>query len=154
MTKKILIVTDAWYPQVNGVVRVFEKIKTILEKRGFTVIIIHPELFKSVPFPLYPEVPIVLSPKRKFKDIFEKERPDYVHIGTEWILGFSARSYCLNNNIPFTTSYQNLAGFLTEVGQMERIFATRFNSLQSKPGSSGTVAIQGQSEFLIYTAKP
>ncbi len=111
--KKLLIVTDAWTPQINGVVTVFNAIIPLLEKRGVSVSVAHPGLFRMIPFPLYPEVPMVLLPDAKMEEIFEAERPDYVHIATEWTLGASARSLCLRENIPFTTSYHtNLAGFI------------------------------------------
>ncbi len=103
--KKILIITDAWYPQVNGVVTVMNNIMIQLTSRGFDVVVVHPGLFLSRPFPLYPEVPLVLFPGKKMEKLFLKEKPDYVHIATEWTLGMSARAYCFRKGIPFTTSY-------------------------------------------------
>lgn len=103
--KKLLLVTDAWLPQVNGVVTVLSTLVKGLEKRGWEVVVIHPELFKTVPFPLYPEVPLALFPGRKIREVFEKEQPDYVHIAVEWVLGPVARRYCIKHKIPFTTSY-------------------------------------------------
>lgn len=103
--KTLLLVTDAWMPQVNGVVTVLSTLVRGLEKRGWKVVVIHPELFTTVPFPLYPEVPLALFPGRKIRQIFREVRPDYVHIAVEWILGPSARRYCIKHGIPFTTSY-------------------------------------------------
>jgi glycosyltransferase involved in cell wall biosynthesis len=103
--KKLLLVTDAWHPQVNGVVTVFSSLVRTLEKRGWEVLVIHPGLFRTIPFPLYPEVPLALFPKKKVAEIFRTFKPDYVHIAVEWTLGRSARTYCLKHGIPFTTSY-------------------------------------------------
>jgi glycosyltransferase involved in cell wall biosynthesis len=104
--KKLLIITDAWFPQVNGVVTVFDRVSSLLRERGMEVTIVHPELFKHrFPLPLYPEVPMVLFPRKTMREIFKREKPDAVHIATEWTLGLSARSICLRNNIPYTSSY-------------------------------------------------
>jgi glycosyltransferase involved in cell wall biosynthesis len=104
--KKLLIVTDAWFPQVNGVVTVFDRMAKLLGERGIAVSIAHPELFGwRFPLPLYPEVPLVLFPNSEMRNLFIREKPDYVHIATEWTLGLSARKICLDNSIPFTTSY-------------------------------------------------
>ena len=104
--KKLLIVTDAWFPQVNGVVTVFDRISTLLRVRGIEVVVVHPELFdRTFPLPLYPEVPMAILPGKRMREIFLREKPDYVHIATEWTLGLSARWLCLQNKIPFTSSY-------------------------------------------------
>jgi glycosyltransferase involved in cell wall biosynthesis len=103
--QKLLLVTDAWHPQVNGVVTVFSALVRTLERRGWKVLVVHPEMFRTVPFPLYPEVPLAFFPKKKVEEIFRTFKPDYVHIAVEWTLGRSARTYCLKRGIPFTTSY-------------------------------------------------
>lgn len=103
--KKLLLVSDAWHPQVNGVVTVLSALVKVLEARGWSVTIVHPGLFWSVPLPFYPEVRFALFPGRKLKKIFSTVKPDYVHIAVEWTLGLSARNFCVRRNIPFTTSY-------------------------------------------------
>lgn len=104
--KKILLITDAWKPQVNGVVRVFEKIIEQLENTGkYRFIIIHPGLFKTVPMPTYPEIKLSLFSKRKIKKIILEEKPDYIHIATEGPLGVNTRKICIKLNLSFTTSY-------------------------------------------------
>ena len=105
MTSKIIIVTDAWHPQVNGVVTALQKTIDLLEKRNFEVSVIHPNLFSSIAFPLYPEIKISLFSKKKVAYILEKEKPNFIHIATEGILGIAARKYCIKKSIPFTTSY-------------------------------------------------
>lgn len=107
MTKlnKLVIITDAWFPQVNGVVRTLSITKTALEKRGLTVEIISPEKYRSIPCPTYPEIRLALFPGRSVKSRLKKLRPDAIHIATEGPLGIAARRWCLKNNMRFTTSY-------------------------------------------------
>jgi glycosyltransferase involved in cell wall biosynthesis len=102
---KIVIVTDAWLPQVNGVVITFETLKTILEERGYEVEILHPGMFSSVRMPFYPEVPLVLFAGRSVGNKLEASNADYIHIATEGPLGWAARNWCVRNKVPFTTSY-------------------------------------------------
>lgn len=103
--KRVLIVTDAWYPQVNGVVTVLAKMSAILEDRGYEVNRITPEGFISLPLPFYPEIQLALFPRRKVARIIRHFNPDAIHIATEGPLGLAARRYCLRHSIPFTTSY-------------------------------------------------
>ena len=103
--KKLLLVTDAWHPLVNGVVVALEKMKELLEARGFTVILVHPGLFFNMPLPLYSEIRLGLFPGRTLQRILDNERPDFIHIATEGPLGFTARSQCKRRGLRFTTSY-------------------------------------------------
>ncbi|MBU6321616.1 MAG: glycosyltransferase family 1 protein [Patescibacteria group bacterium] len=104
--KKLLIVTDAWAPQTNGVATTFTAIVAELEKRGVAVTVVHPGLFKRVfPLPLYPEVRLAFFPKKRMRELFKRERPDRVHIATEASLGLAARRVCRSERMPFTTSY-------------------------------------------------
>ncbi len=103
---KILIVSDAWLPQINGVVRTLSTTKSILETMGHEVKMITPDLFHTIPCPTYPEVRLVISPTgRKIKQIIEIFQPDYIHISTEGPLGLSARRICQKLNKAFTTSF-------------------------------------------------
>lgn len=101
---KIILATDAWKPQVNGVVKCVEEIKKQLESKGFEVIVIHSGLFFSVPFPFYPEIRLSLFSQGKIKKIIKAENPDYIHIFTESGIGLTTRSVCIKNNLKFTTS--------------------------------------------------
>lgn len=101
----ILIVSDAWYPQVNGVVRTISTVRQELEKLGHTVEVIGPDRFRTVPMPSYPEIRLALGAGRRLRSMIEAMRPDCIHIATEGPLGLAARRYCLKRHIPFTTAY-------------------------------------------------
>jgi len=102
---RILIVTDAWHPQVNGVVRTLTTLKEHLTTGGYEPVMITPDQFRSMPCPSYPEIRLALFPGRKMARIIESLRPCVVHIATEGPLGFTARRYCVRRGIPFTTAY-------------------------------------------------
>ena len=100
--KKILIITDAWEPQVNGVVTTMTTVVKKLEKKNFKVEVIHPGMFHTFPLPNYPEISVAWN----FWDLkkkIEKFDADYMHISVEGPLGVTGRHYCLENNIPYTT---------------------------------------------------
>lgn len=102
---KIAIITDAWLPQVNGVVTAIDRVSRILESQEHEVVLIHPGQFKTVPMPLYPEIRLSLFPGREVARALAAAAPDAIHIATEGPLGWSARAYCIKKKIPFTTSY-------------------------------------------------
>lgn len=102
---RILIVTDAWHPQVNGVVRTLTTLKEHLTAEGYEPVMISPEQFNSVPCPTYPEIRLALFPGRKMARIIESFRPCVVHVATEGPLGLTARKYCVRRGIPFTTAF-------------------------------------------------
>ncbi|WP_431855260.1 glycosyltransferase family 4 protein [Azospirillum sp.] len=101
----ILIVTDAWHPQVNGVVRTIATVRAELEAMGQTVEVIGPDRFRTVPMPSYPEIRLALGAGRRLAWMVEALRPDCIHIATEGPLGFAARRWCLKRGVPFTTAY-------------------------------------------------
>jgi glycosyltransferase involved in cell wall biosynthesis len=101
---KILIVTDAWEPQVNGVVTTFKNTIRELESKGYTVDVISPNDFKTVSLPTYKEIKIAINPWKVSK-LIEKSNPDYIHIATEGPLGLVAGYYCRKRGYAFTTSY-------------------------------------------------
>lgn len=102
---KTIIVTDAWKPQVNGVVRTYEHIGSELAADGDQVTFITPEGFRTVPLPSYPEIRPAIFPYRKVARTIRQLAPDAIHIGTEGPLGMAARRYCLRHGMPFTTAY-------------------------------------------------
>lgn len=101
----VLIVSDAWTPQVNGVVRTIVNVRAELEQMGHTVEVIGPDRFRTVPMPSYPEIRLALWPARRLAQMIDAAVPDCIHIATEGPLGFAARKYCLKRGIPFTTAY-------------------------------------------------
>jgi glycosyltransferase involved in cell wall biosynthesis len=102
---RILIVSDAWHPQVNGVVRTLTKTREVLEKRGHVVEVIGPGEFRRVPCPTYPEIELSILPYRKLVRLIEAFSPDAIHIATEGPLGMAARKYCKRHDLIFTTAY-------------------------------------------------
>jgi glycosyltransferase involved in cell wall biosynthesis len=106
---KIITVTDAWHPQVNGVVRTIEATNRELQAAGHTTAVITPLAFHSMPCPGYREIRLSLLPARRLARLFDAELRDAaeaaIHIATEGPLGQAARRYCLARGLPFTTAY-------------------------------------------------
>ena len=103
---KLLLVTDAWKPQVNGVVRSYLNTIPELEKMGMKVEVIHPELFKlRFALPSYNEIKVVITRKKTLKNMIDQINPDCIHIATEGPLGFLARKICLTEKKVFSTSF-------------------------------------------------
>jgi len=102
---KIALVTDAWTPQVNGVVRTLTEVTRELRERGHEVEVTSPDLFRSVPCPTYPEIRLALTDRRTVGNRLSAFAPDAVHIATEGPLGWAARAWCLAQRRPFTTAY-------------------------------------------------
>ncbi|MDH5722048.1 MAG: glycosyltransferase family 1 protein [Alphaproteobacteria bacterium] len=106
MSMKVLIISDAWHPQINGVVRTYEYIIKELDKKDYVTKVIGPSDFKrTMPMPFYPEIQLVLSPYKHLQSLIEDFGADRLHIATEGPLGWAARKYCLRNKIEFSTSY-------------------------------------------------
>lgn len=103
--KKIIIVTDAWQPQVNGVVTVFESIIPILKEQGYSVTVIYPRLFLTIPLFFYPEIRLALFPYFSLRRMLTEANADHIHIATEGPLGLIARCICKKYAWHFTTSY-------------------------------------------------
>ena len=102
---KILIATDAWRPQVNGVVRTLGSLARAAGKLGATIDFLSPEGFPSFPVPTYPGLRLAWPRPRRIAARIEAARPDAIHIATEGPIGFAVRSYCRKRGRPFTTSY-------------------------------------------------
>ena len=102
---RIALVTDAWYPQVNGVVRTWNRVIEECEGLGHEFLVVAPRDFRTVPLPTYPEIRIAIAPGRGLKRRLDAFRPEAVHIATEGPLGLAARRLCLKRGWPFTTSY-------------------------------------------------
>ncbi len=102
---RITLVSDAWTPQVNGVVRTLTTTVAMLLQRGHAVQTITPDLFLSVPCPSYPEIRLALTSPRRIARLIDGFRPEAVHIATEGPLGWLARRWCIGHGVPFTTSF-------------------------------------------------
>ncbi len=102
---RILIATDAWHPQVNGVVRTYERLLEQFGALGIEVSVLAPHEFRTVPCPTYPEIRLAAPGLRRVAQRFAAVRPDAVHIATEGPIGWMARRYCRARRLPFTTSF-------------------------------------------------
>ncbi|NKC11642.1 MAG: glycosyltransferase [Gammaproteobacteria bacterium] len=102
---RIAIATDAWTPQVNGVVRTLHQTAETLESFGHEVKVLHPGMFKTVPCPTYPSIPLALLPGAGIGEALRGFAPDAVHVATEGPIGHAARRWCIRRSKPFTTSF-------------------------------------------------
>ena len=102
---KILIVTDAWYPQVNGVCRTLKNLGDELKKIGHQVEYIEPNQFFTVPMPKYNEIKLSINVWPRVGRLISKADADIIHIATEGPIGIFAKRYCVKNKLKFTTSY-------------------------------------------------
>ena len=102
---KIAIVTDAWYPQTNGVVTTLNRTAECLRQLGHEVLFVTPKEFKTVPLPTYPEIRLSLFPAGKVRRLLDSFEPEAIHIATEGPLGSAAKKYCRRRNLKFTTAY-------------------------------------------------
>lgn len=103
--RRVLIVTDAWSPQVNGVVRTLQATGSELERQGHMVRFLTPEGHKTIPCPTYPEIRLAMFPRRALAKEIEAFDPDALHIATEGPLGWAARAIALGQGLRFTTAY-------------------------------------------------
>lgn len=102
---RLTLISDAWTPQVNGVVRTLKTTIATLEQQGHAVQTITPDLFRSLPCPTYPEIRLALASRRRVARMIESFQPAAIHIATEGPLGLAARRYCLKRKLPFTTAF-------------------------------------------------
>ncbi|HEX4192178.1 MAG TPA: glycosyltransferase, partial [Stellaceae bacterium] len=102
---KILLASDAWPPQVNGVVRTMLTVMHELEALGHTVVTLTPEQCFTVPCPFYKEIRLAINPGRAVARVIEETKPDAIHIVTEGPIGIAARRWCVKHGLRFTTAY-------------------------------------------------
>lgn len=103
--RRIALCTDAWHPQVNGVVRTLSTVVEDLEARGHEVLVVHPGLFRTMPCPRYPEIRLAPFCGAGVRRRLREFAPDAIHVATEGPIGLAARRWCRRRRIPFTTSY-------------------------------------------------
>ncbi len=102
---KIAIITDAWSPQVNGVVRTLQAVAGLLTEWGHELLVISPDQYRSIPCPSYPEIRLALVSGKAVGARIDGFAPDAVHIATEGPLGLAARRHCVARGLHFTTAY-------------------------------------------------
>ncbi len=102
---RILVATDAWEPQVNGVVRTLTRTVAEMRAMGHEVEVISPDQFNTVPLPTYSEIKLAVGAYEPIQDRFKSFEPEAIHIATEGPVGLAARRVCLEWKLPFTTSY-------------------------------------------------
>jgi glycosyltransferase involved in cell wall biosynthesis len=102
---RILLATDAWEPQVNGVVRTLTRVTAELRAMGHTVEVVSPDQFKTFPLPTYPEIKVAIGVYEPVQEHFKAFEPEAIHIATEGPIGLAARRICVEWKLPFTTSY-------------------------------------------------
>jgi glycosyltransferase involved in cell wall biosynthesis len=103
--QRILIISDAWRPQVNGVVRTLSTVAAELTSLGHAVEVIGPDRFSTLPCPTYPDIRLSLFPRRRLDRMIEAFAPDALHIATEGPLGMSARAWAMKRGYAFTTAF-------------------------------------------------
>ncbi len=102
---KLALVTDAWLPQVNGVVTTLVELVRAMESQGHQVLVIQPSLFRTRPCPGYAGIDLAIAPKAVLTQQLKAYAPDCIHIATEGPLGWAARSYCMRSKLAFTTAF-------------------------------------------------
>ncbi|NLR72344.1 glycosyltransferase family 1 protein [Novosphingobium sp. ERN07] len=158
---RIAICTDAWHPQVNGVVRTLSATVDRLTSRGHEVELITPGQFRTLPLPGYSEIRLAMAPRFGTRRTLADFRPDVVHIATEGPIGWSARSWCKANGVPFTsafhTRFPEYAAVRTGLSAdhfwplMRRFHGASRAVLVSTPTLAGELAAQGIGHTRLWT---
>jgi glycosyltransferase involved in cell wall biosynthesis len=102
---RIAIATDAWMPQINGVVRTMSTTICHLLDRGYDIEVITPDQFFTLPMPGYSEIRLAIAPRFGARKALNAFKPDIVHIVSEGPIGWSARGWCIDHDVPFTTAF-------------------------------------------------
>ena len=105
---KIAIVTDAWHPQVNGVVRTLTSVSQELRDMGHEICVVSPDQFANFPCPTYPEIRLALATSRTVGAMLEEFAPDAIHLSTEGPLCLAARRWCVRHGRAFTTAFHTM----------------------------------------------
>ncbi len=141
---RLLIVTDAWAPQTNGVVRTLATVIERLRALGHEVHVVHPGLFATVPCPTYPDIRLALLPGRRLRATLRELAPDAVHVATEGPLGIAARRLLVELGLPFTTAFHTR--FAEYVHERARIpLAWTYRGLRWFHGAAERVLVATQS---------
>ncbi len=158
---RIAIATDAWMPQVNGVVRTLSTTICQMIDRGFEVEVIAPDQFLSMPFPGYSEIRLAIAPRIRTRRALRAFGPDIVHIVSEGPIGWSARRWCLDHDVPFTsafhTRFPDYAAVRTGLSPdrfwplMRRFHAPSRGVLCATPGLMSELATRGITHCRLWS---
>ncbi|GAA6210771.1 glycosyltransferase family 1 protein [Hyphomicrobiales bacterium 4NK60-0047b] len=153
---RILIATDAWVPQVNGVVRTYQRLEEELVKLGHEVCFITPSDFFTVPCPTYPEIRLSFVRAKNIANLMKKFKPDAVHVATEGPIGWSTRRFCLKRGLSFTTSYHTrFPEYVTERVPLPLSFIYKFVRTFHNAGDGIMVATKSlQNELSLRGFRP
>lgn len=102
---RLAIATDAWLPQVNGVVMTLTHTVAELNRRGWETELLTPDQFATIPMPGYASIRLAMAPRFGVRRRLTRCRPDLVHIATEGPIGWAARGWCLANDVPYTSAF-------------------------------------------------
>lgn len=102
---RVLVATDAWHPQINGVVRTLTSVAENARKLGGEIVFVSPDDFRNIPLPNYPEIRLALPLPGVIENIIKTLQPDAIHIATEGPVGLAFRHYCRSRKLRFTTSF-------------------------------------------------
>jgi 1,2-diacylglycerol 3-alpha-glucosyltransferase/glucuronosyltransferase len=102
---RIALISDAWAPQVNGVVRTLSTLVRYLEGAGHVLAPVTPDAFRTLPCPTYPEIRLAIRPRHHIATLIDDFAPEAIHIATEGPLGMAARALCIARGLPFTTAF-------------------------------------------------
>lgn len=142
--RRLVLVSDAWAPQVNGVVRTLQTTAGLLEARGWEIIPITPDRFRSWPCPTYPEIRLARAPRGAVRRMIEDAGPCAIHIATEGPLGLAARAHALRTRRPFTTSFHTrFPDYLHARFRLPRSLSWRYLRWFHAPARSVLVATPG-----------
>lgn len=102
---RVLVATDAWHPQINGVVRTLDALQRSVATLGKEVVFLSPDGFPRIALPTYPDLLVAIPDRREIARRIEALRPDVIHVATEGPIGHAAKAYCRKHGLPFTTSF-------------------------------------------------
>jgi glycosyltransferase involved in cell wall biosynthesis len=103
--QRLLIATDAFAPQINGVAKTLEATIKVLSARGIAVEVLHPGRFRTIPLPGYAEIPLALPRLETIRNVLAAFEPTHIHIATEGPIGWAMRRICIRNGHTFTTAF-------------------------------------------------
>jgi glycosyltransferase involved in cell wall biosynthesis len=143
---RIAIVTDAWFPQVNGVVRTLSAVADELAKIGHEIKVVSPEGRRSLPMPFYPEIPLAFATSGSLGRDLTRIAPDAIYIATEGPLGWAARAWCMRRNIPFSSGFHTrFADYLALRLPVPGLAALSWSILRKFHGASRNVLVPTRS---------